>query len=53
MTKFDTENQQAIRELGADEIELVSGGSKASTPKEKPEPFIVYTMETVLVSSVN
>jgi hypothetical protein len=55
MTKFNAENREAsaIRELTADELDFVSGGEtkKVTKPKEQPQPYLVATLETVLVSS--
>jgi hypothetical protein len=55
MTKFNAENYQAsaIRELTADELDFVSGGETKKTvkPKEQPQPYLLATLEDVLVSS--
>ncbi len=54
MTKFNAENRQAaaIRELTADELDFVSARrTKPAKPKEKPQPYLVVTLENVLVTS--
>jgi hypothetical protein len=40
----------AIRELTADELDLVSGG-KGSKTKEQPQEYMVVTLKEVFVSS--
>jgi hypothetical protein len=54
MTKLKTENREAtaIRELSADELDLVSGGGKASTTKERQQ-YLVVTMSDCLVSGTS
>ena len=53
MTKLNSANRKetAIRELTADELDLVSGGGKNSKPAEKPQPYLVVTMEEALITS--
>jgi hypothetical protein len=53
MTKFNTEATQ-IRELTADELDFVSGGEtkKTAKPKEQPLPYLVVTMEDVIITGV-
>ncbi len=54
MSEFRTGNREAaaIRELTAEEIALVSGGStKGSKTKEQPQVYLVATMQDCFVSS--
>jgi hypothetical protein len=52
MTKINAERREATanRELTTEELDLVSGGGKTSKPKEDPLPYLIVTLETVLVS---
>jgi hypothetical protein len=49
MAKHSTGNRQAdaIRELTADELELVSGGGKS---KDKPQEFLVLTLKECIIT---